>query len=60
MWFDREIPLGYFPFDVLRTFDLPQLVVATSAPGLIVNPINGDWELMKGTKLADTFRQVLG
>jgi Acetyl xylan esterase (AXE1) len=48
MWFDREIPLGYFPFDVLRSFDLAQLVAATSAPGLVVNPIDGDWERMNG------------
>jgi hypothetical protein len=48
MWFDREIPLGYFPFDALRSFDLPQLVRATSVPGLVVNPINGDWERMNG------------
>ena len=46
MWFDHEIPLAYFSFDALRNFDLPQLLAATPAPRLIVNPINGDWERM--------------
>jgi hypothetical protein len=44
--FDHEIPSAYFPFNALRSFDLPQLLSATPAEGLIVNPINGDWERM--------------
>ena len=42
--FDREIPASYFAFDALRSFDLPQLLAASRAKGLIVNPWDGDWE----------------
>lgn len=41
--YDREIPHHYFVFDVLRHFDLPELLAAVTAPGLVVNPIDGDW-----------------
>ena len=41
--FDREIPASFFAFDVLRSFDLPQLLAASKAEGLIVNPRDGDW-----------------
>jgi len=41
--FDREIPASFHVFDVLRSWDLPQLLASTQAEGLIVNPINGDW-----------------
>src|SRR5207248_2543094 len=40
--FDREIPASFFVFDVLRHWDLPQLLSTTRAEGLIVNPIDGD------------------
>jgi len=40
--FDREIPAAFFPFDALRWFDLPQLLAASRAEGLIVNPLDGD------------------
>jgi dienelactone hydrolase len=40
--FDREIPAAFFPFDALHWFDLPQLLAASRAEGLIVNPLNGD------------------
>ncbi len=42
--FDHEIPSHYFVFDVLRRLDLPQLLGSVEARGLVVNPINGDWE----------------
>ncbi|HLJ14683.1 MAG TPA: prolyl oligopeptidase family serine peptidase [Bryobacteraceae bacterium] len=45
--FDREIPFHYIPFNALHAFDLPQLLAASAAPGLIVNPIDGDWNRMK-------------
>ncbi len=45
--YDREIPHHYVVFDVLRHFDLPQLLEAAGARGLIVNPIDGDWRLME-------------
>ncbi len=44
--YDREIPYHYVPFDVLRRFDLPQLLAAAGARGLVVNPIDGDWRQM--------------
>jgi len=40
--FDREIPAAFFAFDALRSFDLPQLLAASQADGLIVNPRDGD------------------
>jgi hypothetical protein len=40
--FDREIPATFFALDALRWFDLPQLLAASKAEGLIVNPVDGD------------------
>ena len=40
--FDREIPSSFFVFDVLHSWDLPQLLASIQAPGLIVNPIDGE------------------
>src|SRR5262249_30819616 len=40
--FDREIPAAFFVFDVLRTWDLPELLASTPAQGLMVNFIDGD------------------
>lgn len=40
---DREIPPIFFPFDALRYFDLPGLLASARIPGLIVNPLDGDW-----------------
>ena len=44
--FDREIPFWYVPFDVLRAFDLPQLLTASRARGLVIDSIDGDWNPM--------------
>jgi hypothetical protein len=44
--FDREIPFWYFPFDVLRAFDLPDLLASSPASGLVLHPIDGDWNRM--------------
>jgi dienelactone hydrolase len=41
--YDREIPFSYFGFDALRTFDLPDLMAASPAQGLVIDPIDGDW-----------------
>ncbi len=41
--YDREIPFQYFAFDVLRSFDIPELLAASRAAGLVINPIDGDW-----------------
>ncbi|MEJ7609275.1 MAG: prolyl oligopeptidase family serine peptidase, partial [Bryobacteraceae bacterium] len=55
---DREIPGSYIPFDVLNSFDIPQLLASAGTAGLLVNPVDGDWgrkskaasqELLKGT-----------
>ena len=40
--YDREIPFWYVPFDVLRVFDLPQLLAASHAGGLMIDPLYGD------------------
>jgi hypothetical protein len=40
--FDREIPASFFTFDVLRSWDLPQLLASSRADGTVVNPIDGD------------------
>jgi dienelactone hydrolase len=45
--FDREIPASFFAFDALRSFDLPQLLDASQAEGLIVNPLDGDRERLR-------------
>ncbi|MFB3829787.1 MAG: alpha/beta hydrolase family protein [Bryobacteraceae bacterium] len=39
---DREIPLYMVPFNGLRYADIPRLLART--PGIVLNPINGDWE----------------
>jgi hypothetical protein len=41
---DREIPYNYMAYDIAGHFDIPQLLSAPGVPGLVVNPINGDWE----------------
>jgi hypothetical protein len=44
--FDREIPASLFVFDVLRSWDLPQLLASSRAEGAVVNPIDGDGDRM--------------
>jgi dienelactone hydrolase len=44
--FDREIPMTYFPFNALRHFDLPQLIAGGRARILVVDPIDGDWNVL--------------
>ncbi|MCC6293279.1 MAG: acetylxylan esterase [Bryobacterales bacterium] len=41
---DREIPFWYVPFDVLRVFDLPDLLAASPASGTVLHAIDGDWK----------------
>jgi hypothetical protein len=43
---DREIPFWYVPFDVLRAFDLPDLLAASPAAGTVLDAIDGDWNRM--------------
>lgn len=43
---DREIPFWYVPFDVLRSFDLPDLLAASPAVATVLHPIDGDWNRM--------------
>ena len=45
--FDREIPFAYVPFDALRAFDIPDLLARSRARGLVVHPIDGDWDQME-------------
>src|SRR5262249_18362028 len=42
--FDREIPAQFFAFQAFHSFDLPQLLAASKAKGLVVNPSDGNWE----------------
>jgi dienelactone hydrolase len=44
--YDREIPFFYVPFDGFRQPDIPQMLASTRAKGVIVTPIDGDWEVM--------------
>jgi hypothetical protein len=44
---DHEIPAIYYAFDALNQFDIPQLLEAPGIPGLVINPMNGDWERMQ-------------
>jgi len=41
--YDHEIPFSYFGFDALRSFDLPNLMAASRVHGLVIDPIDGDW-----------------
>jgi len=45
--YDREIPFWYVPFDVLRVLDLPQLLASSPAAGLMIDPLDRDWNVMK-------------
>ncbi|MGH9663020.1 MAG: hypothetical protein ACRD9L_01180, partial [Bryobacteraceae bacterium] len=42
---DHEIPPAYFVFDVLRLFDLRDLLAASGASGLVIDPVDGDWNV---------------
>ncbi|MCX6622282.1 MAG: hypothetical protein NTY38_14685, partial [Acidobacteria bacterium] len=44
--FERELPYWYYPFDVLRQYDLPDLLAASKARGVVMDPIDGDWKAM--------------
>ncbi|MBL8292628.1 MAG: hypothetical protein JNN08_12370, partial [Bryobacterales bacterium] len=52
---DREVPFWYVPFDVLRAFDLPDLLGASPAAGTVLDAIDGDWNRMT----ASASRRVL-
>jgi hypothetical protein len=43
---DHEIPAIYYAFNALNRFDIPQLLNAPDIPGIVVDPIDGDWEPM--------------
>jgi pimeloyl-ACP methyl ester carboxylesterase len=45
--YDREIPFSYVPFNGLYGPDIAQMLTATRAKGLILNPIDGDWRRMQ-------------
>lgn len=42
---DREIPPAYFVFDAPRLFDLRDLLAGSGASGLVIDPIDGDWNV---------------
>jgi dienelactone hydrolase len=51
--YDREIPFGYFVFDALRRFDLPQLLGRSPARGYLIDPVDGDWKRLNRTPEVD-------
>ena len=44
--YDREIPFFYVPFDAFQQPDIPQILASSKAKGIIVSPIDGDWNVM--------------
>lgn len=42
--YDREIPFHFIPFRALERTGIPEML--GNSPGLVVQPINGDWEPM--------------
>ena len=44
--YDQEIPFSYVPFRALERTDIAEMLA--KSPGLVVQPINGDWEQMEG------------
>jgi dienelactone hydrolase len=50
--FDREIPFSYVPFLGLEGPDIPDLWRAAKADGLLINPIDGDWQPLDSVEAA--------
>jgi dienelactone hydrolase len=50
--FDREIPFGYVPFRGLDGPDIADLWSAAKTDGLVVNPIDGDWQPIGSSEAA--------
>lgn len=46
--YDREIPFHYVPFRALEKTDIAQMLAGS--PGLVIQPINGDWEPMSASE----------
>lgn len=46
--YDREIPFFYIPFHALERTDIAEMLGGT--PGVVIQPINGDWERMAETE----------
>ncbi|MCZ2154108.1 MAG: prolyl oligopeptidase family serine peptidase [Bryobacterales bacterium] len=43
--YDREIPFHYVPFRAFERTDIAEML--SSSPGVVIRPINGDWEPME-------------
>lgn len=43
--YDREIPFFYVPFRALERTDIAEML--GESPGIVISPINGDWEEME-------------
>ena len=55
---DREIPHSLVVFDVLRRFDLPDLLASLAPrPVLVTDAIDGDWETLSAERAREIFRQ---
>ncbi|HRV08277.1 MAG TPA: prolyl oligopeptidase family serine peptidase, partial [Acidobacteriota bacterium] len=61
---DIEIPFEYFPFNVLRHFDLPDIFSLPGIEGVVINPRDGDWNLISeeraGRLLGDKIQVISG
>jgi dienelactone hydrolase len=44
--YDREVPSEFFVFEGLRAADLPRWLANSPATGLIINPVDGDWNVL--------------
>lgn len=56
--YDREIPLFFVPFQALERPDIPALFA--KSPGVVVNPVNGDWERMEQSQARKLVPQATG
>ena len=51
--YDREIPFFYVPFDGFQQPDIPQMLASSKAKGIIITPIDGDWNVMPAAGSAE-------
>jgi dienelactone hydrolase len=44
--YDREIPFFYVPFDAFQQPDIPEMLASSKANGVMINSIDGDWNVI--------------
>jgi len=61
---DREVPFEYFPFNILRHFELTDIFALSGIRGVVINPRDGDWNLISeeraGKLLGDKIQVASG